>query len=88
MKKAFKKIKKSIKIHRLIKSSAKNLTYYIPCVNISVQCRLFYGYAFYNNNDLVGILSYCEIEELLEYGNKFFNIILYCLCIKYSIENY
>ncbi len=82
------RIKKIIKINLEIKKEIRVLTYCLPCVNISVKHRLLKGYAFYNNSDFVGIFSYREIEELLEYGNKFFDIILYCLCIKYSIDNY
>ncbi|MGN0522461.1 MAG: hypothetical protein ACI4IQ_07475 [Eubacterium sp.] len=88
MRKAVLKIKRIIKIKKAVKREIHKLTYCLPCVNISVRPKLFYGYAFYNNCDLIAVMKFREIEELLEYGNKFFDIILYCLCIKYSIDNY
>lgn len=88
MKRFFSKITGIIKIKKEIKTQLKLMTMLIPCVNLCVRYSIFKGFCFYNNSDLVAMLTYDEIINIAGLGKPCFDLLIYCLCIKNSIDKY
>lgn len=88
MKKLFSKINGIIKIKKEIKAQLNLMTIRIPCINLSVRHIIFRGFCFYNNSDLVAFFTYDEIINTAKLGKPCFDLLIYCLCIKNSIDKY
>lgn len=86
MKKIIKTAVRNFRILKQVKSEILWLTENIPCVNLSVSG--IKALKFYNNSDLIAVLTYDELENLLFLGSDFFRCAIYSLCKKYSIDNY
>lgn len=88
MKRLIKKVRRAIKLNKYLKEQADYLTCFLPCVNLSVRHRIFHGFLLFNNCDKIAFLSYDDAEEFKTLGDNFFRVLIYSLCIKYSIDNY
>lgn len=88
MKKFLLKVKGILKLKKEIKIQISLLTYSVPCVNLSMRYSFKKGFIFYNNSDIVAIFTYEELITAAKLGKPFFNLLIYCLCVKNSIDNY
>lgn len=88
MKKFFSKIKEIVRIKKEIKAQLDLMTMVFPCVNLWVKYSVFKGFCFYNNSDLIALLTYDEVIGTAKLGKPYFNLFIYCLCIKNSIDKY
>lgn len=88
MKSFFSKIIGIIRIKKEIKAQLNLMTICIPCVNLSVKYIISKGFCFYNNSDLVASFTYGEIIDTAKLGKPCFDLLIYCLCIKNSIDKY
>ncbi|MGN1328753.1 MAG: hypothetical protein ACI4V4_03535 [Eubacterium sp.] len=88
MKKLLSKIIGAVKLKKEIKAQIDLMTSSIPCVNLSVRYNIFKGFYFYNNSDLVALFTYDEIIDATKLGKPCFDLLIYCLCIKNSIDKY
>ncbi|MDD6727657.1 MAG: hypothetical protein PUE08_00340 [Eubacteriales bacterium] len=82
------KIKAVIILKKELKKQIKVLTNSLPCVNLSMKYSMLKGFMFYNNSDFIGSFTYEEMMCIAFWGKSYFNLLIYCLCIKNSIDNY
>lgn len=86
MKNFIKKLLFYIKLKRKIKKEFEMITECLDFVNLSLKPHFMKGFEIYNNDDLLAYLSVEEIKDILVLGTQFFCVLVYCLCVKYSIE--
>lgn len=86
-----KRIKRYFSYVRLIKKLrqlARIMTVSLPCVNLSIIKCVGKRARLLNNDDIIAELDYDELVNLASLGGYFCALVIYCLCIKYSIEKY
>lgn len=88
MKKILCKIIRAFKLKKEITCQLALLTRALPCVNLSLHVSIGGDFTFFNNSDIIAIFTYDETVCLACMGKPFFNLIIYCLCVKNSIDNY
>ena len=86
MKNFLKKLLVYLKLKRKMKKEFEILTESLDFVNLSLKSHFMKGYEIYNNDDLIAFLDFNEMLGLSVLGVQFFCSLVYCLCVKYSIE--
>lgn len=88
MKRLIKQVRLALKLNKYLNEQADYLTCFLPCVNLSIRHRIFHGFLLFNNCDKIAFFTYSDAERLKALGDNFIRVLIYSLCIKYSIDNY